>query len=75
MRPLSGHPSCPFPDALQLIPPLCVRGMGCRRGIVQEILSDLLRSAFQAANLCPKRWGRSPPSTEKPGNQAFAPLP
>ena len=69
------HP-CLFPDALQLIPPIVCAGIGCRRGIVQEILERSLRSAFQAANLCPQALGKIASIDQKAGEpDASRPLP
>ena len=67
------HP-CPFPDALQLIPPIVCAGMGCRRGIVQEILERSLRSAFQAANLCPQALGKIASIDRKAGEPGLLAL-
>lgn len=47
------HPF-PCPEALQLVPPVVCAGMGCRRGVSQEILEQALWAALHKASLCPE---------------------
>ena len=65
---------CPCPEALQLVPPVVCAGMGCRRGITQEILERSLRSALGAANLCPQALGKIASIDRKAGEPGLLAL-
>lgn len=67
------HP-CPCPEALQLIPPLCAPGWAAAGALPRKSWNDLCGLPSRRQTSAPKRWGRSPPSTEKPGSRAFSPF-